>query len=110
VADVGRGGTAVPEEALRQLREGVVLDDGVTAPAEVRQLKPGVLEITLREGRNRQIKRMCAEVGHPVARLKRIAFGPLRLGDLPVGQARRLSPAEVQRLHDAAAPPAHVSG
>jgi 23S rRNA pseudouridine2605 synthase len=108
VVHVGRGGIAVPEQALRQLREGVVLDDGITSPAEVRQLKPGILEITLHEGRNRQIKRMCAEVGHPVARLKRVAFGPLRLGDLPEGQARQLSPAEVQRLHDAAAPPAPV--
>ncbi len=106
VVHVGRGGTAVPEQALRQLREGVVLDDGITAPAEVRQLEPGILEMTLREGRNRQVKRMCAEVGQPVARLKRVAFGPLRLGDLPEGQTRQLSPAEVQRLHDAAVPPA----
>ncbi len=110
VADVGRGGIAVPEQALRQLREGVVLEDGKTAPAGVRQLKPGVLEITLREGRKRQVKRMCAEVGHPVAKLKRVAFGPLRLGDLAEGRVRRLSPAEVQRLRDAAAPPARVPG
>jgi 23S rRNA pseudouridine2605 synthase len=110
VADVGRGGTAVPEDALRRLRDGVILEDGKTAPAGVRQLKPGVLEITLREGRKRQIKRMCAEVGHPVARLKRVAFGPLRLGELAEGRVRRLSPAEVQRLRDAAAPPARAPG
>jgi 23S rRNA pseudouridine2605 synthase len=110
VADVGRGGVAVPEPALRLLREGVVLEDGKTAPADVRQLKPGVLEITLREGRKRQVKRMCAEVGHPVAKLRRVAFGPLRLGALAVGGVRRLSPAEVQQLRDAAAPPAPVSG
>jgi 23S rRNA pseudouridine2605 synthase len=108
VAHVERG--PVPERALRQLREGVQLDDGVTAPAGVRQLRPGVLELTLREGRKRQVKRMCAAVGHPVARLQRVAFGPLRLGDLREGHVRRLSPAEVQRLRDAAAPPARARG
>jgi 23S rRNA pseudouridine2605 synthase len=110
VASVGRGGIAVPDQALRRLREGVQLDDGLTAPAGVRQLRPGVLEITLREGRKRQIKRMCAEVGHPVHTLQRVAFGPLRLGDLREGRVRRLNPAEVQRLRDAAAPPARVPG
>jgi 23S rRNA pseudouridine2605 synthase len=110
VAEVGRGGVAVPERALRQLREGVVLEDGKTAPAGVRQIRAGVLEITLREGRKRQVKRMCAEVGHPVHKLKRVAFGPLRLGDLGEGHVRRLSPAEVQRLRDAAAPPGHAPG
>ncbi|WCB93670.1 Ribosomal large subunit pseudouridine synthase B [Baekduia alba] len=110
VASVGRGGIAVPDQALRRLREGVQLDDGRTAPAGVRQLKPGVLEITLREGRKRQIKRMCTEVGHPVHRLQRVAFGPLRLGDLREGKVRRLTPAEVQRLRDAAAPPDRASG
>ncbi|MDX6700769.1 MAG: rRNA synthase [Baekduia sp.] len=110
VAEVGRGGVAVPERALRQLREGIVLEDGRTAPAGVRQIRAGVLEITLREGRKRQVKRMCAEVGHPVHKLKRVAFGPLRLGDLGEGHVRRLSPAEVQRLRDAAAPPGHAPG
>jgi 23S rRNA pseudouridine2605 synthase len=110
VAEVGRGGIAVPEQALRRLRDGVELDDGVTAPAGIRQLRPGVLEITLREGRKRQIRRMCAEVGQPVARLQRIAFGPLRLDGLGVGGVRRLNPAEVQRLRDAAAPPARAPG
>jgi 23S rRNA pseudouridine2605 synthase len=110
VASVGRGGVAVPDQALRRLREGVQLEDGMTSPAGVRQLKPGVLEITLREGRKRQIRRMCAEVGQPVAKLQRIAFGPLRLGGLGEGGVRRLSPAEVQRLRDAAAPPARATG
>jgi 23S rRNA pseudouridine2605 synthase len=100
----------VSERALRQLREGVQLDDGVTAPAGVRRLEPGVLELTLREGRKRQVKRMCAAVGHPVAKLQRVAFGPLRLGDLREGHVRRLSPAEVQRLRDAAAPQAPARG
>jgi 23S rRNA pseudouridine2605 synthase len=110
VAKVGRGGIAVPERALRALREGVVLDDGKTLPAEVRQIRSGVLEITLREGRKRQVRRMCAEVGQPVHQLQRVAFGPLRLGDLGEGHVRRLNPAEVQRLRDAAAPPAREPG
>ncbi|MBI5103507.1 MAG: rRNA pseudouridine synthase, partial [Solirubrobacterales bacterium] len=101
VAEVD-GGSLDPQ-ALRRLREGVELDDGVTAPAQVRQLRPGVLELTLREGRKRQVKRMCEAVGHPVRRLRRVAFGPLRLGDLPEGAARRLSPAEVERLRAAGA-------
>jgi 23S rRNA pseudouridine2605 synthase len=108
VARVERG--PVAERALRALREGVELDDGRTAPARVRQLEPGVLELTLREGRKRQVRRMCAAVGHPVVSLRRVAFGPLRLGDLREGHVRRLSPAEVQRLRDAAAPPARARG
>jgi 23S rRNA pseudouridine2605 synthase len=100
----------VPEQRLRQLREGVQLEDGPTLPAEVRQIEPGVLQLTLREGRKRQVKRMCAEVGHPVQQLQRVAFGPLRLGDLKQGRVRRLNPAEVQRLRDAAAPPAPARG
>jgi 23S rRNA pseudouridine2605 synthase len=100
VAEVERG--PVGDVALRRLREGIELDDGLTAPAGVRQLRPGVLELTLREGRKRQVRRMCAAVGHPVRRLSRVAFGPLRLGDLGEGHVRRLSPAEVQRLRDAA--------
>jgi 23S rRNA pseudouridine2605 synthase len=110
VVSVGRGGIAVPEQELRRLREGVQLDDGMTLPAEVRQLRPGVLQITLREGRKRQVKRMCAEIGHPVHRLQRVAFGPLRLGDLGEGRVRRLSPAEVQRLRDAGARPGPATG
>lgn len=110
VASVGRGGIPVPERELRRLREGVRLDDGMTLPADVRQLRPGILQITLREGRKRQVKRMCAEIGHPVHRLQRTAFGPLRLGDLGEGRVRRLSPAEVQRLRDAAGPPGPATG
>ena len=104
VAEVAGG--PVREPALRALREGVDLEDGRTAPAGVRQVRPGVLEITLREGRKRQVRRMCEAVGHRVVRLRRVAFGPLRLGDLAEGRARRLTPPEVQRLRDAAAPPA----
>lgn len=108
VAEVEGG--LVAAGPLRALREGVELDDGPTLPAEVRQIETGVLQITLREGRKRQVRRMCAAVGHPVERLQRVAFGPLRLGDLGEGGVRRLSPAEVQRLRDAAAPPAPAPG
>lgn len=93
----------VPEHALRRLREGVELDDGLTAPAKVRQVQAGVLEITIHEGRKRQVKRMCAAIGHPVQALERIAFGPLRLGDLDRGAHRRLTAAEVERLRESAA-------
>ena len=92
----------VPERALRLLREGVGLEDGRTSPAGVRQVEDGVLELTLREGRKRQVRRMCEAVGHPVETLERTAFGPIRLGDLPPGESRRLSPAEVEQLRKTA--------
>jgi 23S rRNA pseudouridine2605 synthase len=89
----------VPERALRRLREGVELEeDGMTAPARVRQTHPGVLEITIHEGRKRQVKRMLDAVGHRVTELERIRFGPLSLGDLAPGQARKLTAVEVERL------------
>jgi 23S rRNA pseudouridine2605 synthase len=96
-------GQPVREPALRALRDGVELDDGRTAPARVRAVGPGELELTIHEGRKRQVKRMCEAVGHPVTALQRVAFGPLRLDDLPEGAARRLTLAEVQRLRDAGA-------
>lgn len=92
----------VPERALRRLRNGVDLDDGPTSPARVRQLRPGVVELTIREGRNRQVRRMCEAVGHRVMALERVAFGPLRLGSLPAGESRLLGSAEVERLRGAA--------
>ena len=100
VAEVEGG--ALSERALRALREGVELDDGPTAPARVRQLGPGVLEIVLREGRKRQVRRMCAAVGHQVSSLERVAFGPLTLGGLPQGESRALTDAEVAELYAAA--------
>jgi 23S rRNA pseudouridine2605 synthase len=93
----------VPEHALRKLREGVELEDGVTAPAKARQIERGALEITLKEGRKRQVRRMCEAIGHPVIELTRIAFGPLRLKDLAPGQHRRLTAAEVERLRQSPA-------
>jgi 23S rRNA pseudouridine2605 synthase len=99
------GGALRPAE-LRALREGVDLDDGRTSPARVRQVETGLLELTIHEGRKRQVRRMCAAVGHPVTALERVAFGPLRLGALAPGAHRVLSAAEVERLRKAAQEPA----
>lgn len=91
---------------LRALREGVELDDGRTQPAEVELLGSarGVsdLRITIHEGRNRQVRRMLAAVGHEVRELYRTAFGPVRLGRLKEGGHRRLRPAELAALRRAA--------
>jgi 23S rRNA pseudouridine2605 synthase len=91
-------GGPISDAALRRLREGVQLDDGVTAPARVRRRAAGAIEITIHEGKNRQVRRMCDAVGHPVIALARTAFGPLRLGALAQGEHRRLRAAEVERL------------
>jgi 23S rRNA pseudouridine2605 synthase len=96
------GGGPVGEPALRALREGIELDDGRTAPARARRVASDVVELTIHEGRKRQVKRMCAAVGHPVVRLARVAFGPLRLDGLDPGEHRRLSAAEVERLRKSA--------
>jgi 23S rRNA pseudouridine2605 synthase len=87
---------------LRILRAGVELEDGLTAPARVHLLAPDELELTIHEGRKRQVRRMCAAVGHPVRALARVRFGPLELGDLAPGAHRRLAAAEVEQLRRAA--------
>jgi 23S rRNA pseudouridine2605 synthase len=94
----------VSPASLRALREGVELDDGLTAPAKARLLRRGLIEVTLHEGRKRQVRRMCEAIGHEVKALERVAFGPLRLGGLDPGEHRRLAPAEVERLRKAAGP------
>ncbi|MDE3131623.1 MAG: rRNA pseudouridine synthase [Acidobacteriota bacterium] len=94
-------GGPVREQALRALRAGVPLEDGITAPARVTRVKPDTLEITIHEGRKRQVRRMCRQVGHRVRELQRIRFGPLALGELPVGAHRRLSAEEVSLLRAA---------
>jgi pseudouridine synthase len=86
------------DEALRQLAEGVELDDGRTAPAEARRLAASKLELTLHEGRKHQVKRMCEAVGHPVRRLHRAAYAGLRVEGLEPGRWRELEPSEVKRL------------
>jgi 23S rRNA pseudouridine2605 synthase len=88
----------VNEPAIRALREGVELEDGPTAPAKVRRLGSNHLELTIHEGRKRQVKRMLEAVGHPVRSLERVQFGPLRLGALQEGEFRALKPSEVEHL------------
>jgi 23S rRNA pseudouridine2605 synthase len=100
------GGGPISERAVRGLRLGVTLDDGPTAPARVRRLDAHTLELTIHEGRKRQVRRMCEAVGHPVRSLVRIRFGPLELGDLGAGRARRLTAYELQALASAAKEPA----
>ena len=94
------------ERDLRRLRAGVELEDGRTQPAEVEALETrgGLtrLRIVIREGRNRQVRRMLEAVGHPVRELQRTAFGPVHLGRLRPGGVRRLRPPEVERLRRAA--------
>jgi 23S rRNA pseudouridine2605 synthase len=95
------GGGPISGAALRALREGVSLEDGVTAPARARRVGgPGsdLLELTIHEGRNRQVRRMCLAVGHPVLELQRVAFGSLQLDGLAAGAYRRLGEVEVERL------------
>ena len=108
-------------EALEQLRRGVVLSGKKTRPAEVRLLPDDPqlsdrpvpirfrknvptawVEITLREGLNRQVRRMTAAVGHPTLRLTRVAIGPVVLGDLPPGQWRDLTSHEIEQIYSAA--------
>jgi 23S rRNA pseudouridine2605 synthase len=94
-------GGPVGDGALRALRHGVELDDGPTAPARVRRMGgrgSNLIELTIHEGRNRQVRRMCEAVGHPVLALQRIAFGPLRLGNLQPGAHCRLGEAELRKL------------
>jgi 23S rRNA pseudouridine2605 synthase len=101
-------------EHLRELRQGVHLAEA-TVRAEsvaIKKSRPHstVLEITLREGRNREIRRMLARVGHKVLRLKRIALGPLRLADMPVGAYRELTHREVTELRRSSSAPRHRGG
>lgn len=88
------------ERDLQALRQGVELEDGRTAPAQVRRLRERELEIVLREGRNRQVRRMAEAVGNRVVSLRRVRFGPIELGGLAEGKARRLSEREIAELRD----------
>ena len=101
LAHVDCSSNGVSESALKKLRDGIELDDGVTSPAEVGQLQPGVLRIVIHEGRNRQIRRMCDAVGHPVERLVRVRVGPLIDRTLAPGKWRHLTTAEVVSLNQA---------
>ena len=92
----------ISDEAVSRLKAGVTLDDGRTSPAEVSVLGPGLMEITIGEGRKRQVRRMCEAVGYKVSSLERVRFGPLTLGGLPEGESRALTPAEVAELYASA--------
>lgn len=88
----------VTEEKLDRLRAGIELEDGLTAPAEVHSLGDNRVEVTIHEGRNRQVRRMFAAIGCDVKRLTRIKFAGLTLENLPVGKCRALTAAEISRL------------
>lgn len=92
------------QQTLTRLRSGVMLDGRRTAPAKVKKAgSTGTntwLEITITEGRNRQVRRMCAAVGHPVMKLKRIQYGPVRLGNLKAGSYRHMTPSEMKRIQE----------
>jgi 23S rRNA pseudouridine2605 synthase len=95
---------------LRTLREGVDLEDGRTAPARVSLVSPGVLRLVISEGRNRQVRRMCEAVGHPVRRLVRTRIGPVADRRLPPGSWRPLTTGEVRSLEAEAARGAQGAG
>jgi pseudouridine synthase len=88
---------------LFSLRKGIKLEDGITLPAKAKFLKKTTkncwLKITLYEGKNRQVKRMCAAIGHPVLKIKRVSLGPLSLGDVSRGKYRHLTRDEVKELY-----------
>jgi 23S rRNA pseudouridine2605 synthase len=91
------------DDDLRRLALGVELEDGPTAPAQVRRLDELEVEIVLREGRNRQVRRMAEAIDNRVASLRRVRFGPIELGELREGDARRLGDEEVAALREAGA-------
>jgi 23S rRNA pseudouridine2605 synthase len=98
LADV-RG--APSDDALQRLRDGVPLEDGPTAPAQVARAGPSRIELTIHEGRNRQVRRMCEAVGHPVRRLHRVRYAGLGVDGLAPGEWRELSDRELAGLRDA---------
>ncbi len=92
------------ERDLERLRRGVELDDGPTAPAQVTRSGEKQLELTIHEGRNRQVRRMAEAIGNEAVELRRVRLGSLELGSLSEGEARRLSDDEVKRLWEDSAP------
>ncbi|CAB4782579.1 unannotated protein [freshwater metagenome] len=87
--------------SIRRLREGIELEDGLTAPAQVSRVSDGVLRIVIHEGKNRQVRRMCEAIGHEVIRLVRTRIGPIHDAKLTPGAARPLTVGEVRKLMDA---------
>jgi 23S rRNA pseudouridine2605 synthase len=96
-------GGPVAAGGLRRIREGIELEDGTTAPATASQPMPGVLSIAIHEGRNRQIRRMCEAIGHPVRRLVRTRIGPISDRTLAPGTWRELTADERRALTEAVA-------
>lgn len=93
----------VPDDvALLGLARGVMIDGRRTAPAKVRRLAPSTIEITIHEGRSRQVRKMCQAVGYPLLRLRRVRFGPIADSTLKAGAYRELTPREVAMLKTAA--------
>ena len=92
----------ITDEEIIRLRRGVFIDGRMTSPARVRLIKretfSSTLLVSIHEGRNRQVRKMVAEVGRQVISLKRVGFGPIKLGDLPTGQWRRLTEDEVKKI------------
>jgi len=97
-----RLGKSIADRDLERLRRGVQLEDGPTGRAEVRRLGEREIEIVLREGRNRQVRRMVEAVGNRVAALRRVRFGALELAGLEEGEARKLNQDEIEGLREAA--------
>lgn len=94
----------VTDEEIAALRRGVMVEDRLTSPASVRLIRreafDTVLLISIHEGRNRQVRKMVAAIGHQVVSLKRVEFGPVSLGDLPCGRWRRLTETEIRKLKE----------
>ncbi len=88
----------IRDEAIEQMERGLRLEDGITAPATVKRLGEREIDITIHEGRNRQVRRMAEAIGNQVVSLQRISLGPLKLGRLGLGKARLLDEREVERL------------
>ena len=101
VAHVDSGGRPVSRDALAALRKGVDIGDGLTSPAEVGELQPGVLRIVIHEGRNHIIRRMFDSLGGQVVQLIRTEFGPIHLGELKSGRFRHLNMVELDNLFSA---------
>jgi 23S rRNA pseudouridine2605 synthase len=106
VEKVYRARVRPPNPDLQRLRDGVNLEDGPARAVRVRSVSPAVVELVLREGRKRQVRRMLAATGHDVVELERVRFGPLRLAGLAPGAHRRLTAPEVEQLRAAAQTPA----
>ncbi len=90
--------SSVGQKEIKRLTGGIRLEDGPTHPAKARLLEPGLIELKIHEGRNRQVRRMMGALNLPVKRLQRISVGPIKLMELPAGKYRHLTPGEIKVL------------